>query len=58
MLKVLIAFHHQAAQRITGTTAKRGVGGDCKYPSVEEAMNTVGTHPIGVYIKSWKANIP
>ena len=27
MLKVLAGFHHQAAQQITGMTAKRGAGG-------------------------------
>ena len=27
MLKVLTGFHHQAARRITGITAKRGAGG-------------------------------
>ena len=26
MLKVLMAFHHQVAQRITGMTEKRGAG--------------------------------
>ena len=51
MLKVLTAFHHQAARWITGMTEKRGAGGEWEYPEVEEAMDSTGIHPIGVYIK-------
>ena len=51
MLKVLTAFHHRAARRITGMTAKNGAGREWEYPAVEEAMESVGIHPIGVYIK-------
>ena len=32
MLKVLTAFHHQAAQQITGMTEKRGACGEWEYP--------------------------
>ena len=32
MLKVLEGFHPRAAQRITGMTAKRRTGEECKYP--------------------------
>ena len=38
IIKVLTAFHHQAAQRITGMTAKRGAGKEWEHPAVEEAM--------------------
>ena len=51
MLKVLTAFHHEAELYITGITAKRGAGGYWGYPAVEEAMDSVGLHPIRVYIK-------
>ena len=51
MFKVLTAFHHRAAQWITGMTAKRGAGGEWEYPAVEEAMDSAGIHPIMVYIK-------
>ena len=51
MLKVLTAFHRQAARRITGMTVKCGAGGEWEYPSLEEAMEAAGFHPIGVYIK-------
>ena len=57
MLKVLEGFHHQGAQRITGTTTKHGVGGEWEYPPVVEAMETAGLHPIGVYIRRWQATI-
>ena len=32
-------------------TEKRGVGGEWDYPALDEAMDDVGVHPIGVYIK-------
>ena len=51
MLKVLTAFHHRAAQRITGVAVKRGAGGEWEYLAVDEAMAAAGIHPIGVYIK-------
>ena len=57
MLKVLTAFHHRVAQRITGMTAKRGAGGKWEYSSVEEAMEAAGLHPIGVYIKRRQTTI-
>ena len=38
-------------------TEKRGAGGEWEYPSVEEAMEAAGIHPIGVYIKRWNMNI-
>ena len=38
MLRILVGFHHWTAQRITGMTAKSGVGGEWDYPSVVEAM--------------------
>ena len=50
-LKVLMAFHHQSARRITEMMEKRGAGVEWEYPSVEEAVDSVGIHPIGVYIK-------
>ena len=50
MLKVLTALHHQAAQRITGMTAKCGADGEWDYPAVDEAMGASGIHPIGIYI--------
>ena len=34
-----------------GMTMKRGAGGEWEYPAVEEAMESAGIHPIGVYIK-------
>ena len=57
MLKVLPEFHHWAARRITGMTEKRGAGGEWEYPSVEEATEAAGIHPIGVYIKRRKTTI-
>ena len=51
MLKVLMAFHHRAARRITGMMVKHGAGREWEYPAVEEAMESVGIHPIGVYMK-------
>ena len=32
MLNILAGFRHQAAQRITGMTAKRRTSGECEYP--------------------------
>ena len=50
ILKVLTAFHHRAAQRITGMMVKCGAGGEWEYPVLEEAMDAAGIHPVGVYI--------
>ena len=57
MLKVLTGFHHWAAHRVTGMTVKRGSGREWDYPSVEEDMEAVGIHPIGVYINRWHTTI-
>ena len=57
MLKVLMVFHHRAARRITGMTAKRGSGGEGEYPVVEEDMDPAGLHPIILYIKRRKTDI-
>ena len=57
VLKVLIAFHHQAARQITGMTAKHGAGGEWGYAIVEEAMDSAGIHPIIVYIKRRQTSI-
>ena len=51
MLKALPAFHRRMARRTTGMTTKRGAGGEWKYQAVEEAMDSSGLHPIGLYIK-------
>ena len=51
MLKVLTAFHHRAARRNLGMTAEHGAGREWEYPAVEEAMESVGLHTIGVYMK-------
>ena len=51
MIKVLTEFHHRAARRITGMTEKHGAGREWEYPAVDEAMESVGLQPIGVYIK-------
>ena len=51
-IKALTSFHHQAARRIMGMTAKRGAGGERYYSAVEEEMDYAGIQPIGVYIKS------
>ena len=48
MLKVLTAFYHRVARRITGITKKIGAGREWEYPAVEDAMDAVGLHPIGV----------
>ena len=57
MLKVLEGFHHRAARWIMGMTAKRGAGGEWEYPLVVESMDTVGIHPISVYIMRLQATI-
>ena len=57
ILKVLEGLHHRAARQITGMTAKRGAGGEWEYPSVVEAMETAGIHPIGVYKRRRQAPI-
>ena len=51
-IKALTTFHHQAARRIMGMTAKRGAGGERYYSAVEEEMDYAGIQPIGVYQKS------
>ena len=38
-------------------TAKRGAGGEWEYPEVEEAMESSGIHPIGVYTKRRQTTI-
>ena len=57
MLKVLTRFHKWAARYITGMTDKRGAGGDWYYPLVNEAMESAGLQPIGVYIKRRQTTI-
>ena len=57
MLKVLEGFHHRAARQITGLTEKCRAGREWEYPSVEEAMETAGIHPIVVYIKRQQTTI-
>ena len=57
MLKVLTAFHHLAEQWITGMMEKRGAGGEWEYPSLEEAMDPAGIHPIVLYIKRRQTTI-
>ena len=37
--------------------AKRGAGGEREYPSVEEAMEAAGIHPVGVYIKRRRTTV-
>ena len=56
-IKVLTAFHHWVARRITGKTEKRGTGGEWVYLLVEEEMESVRLHPIGVYIKRQQKKI-
>ena len=51
MLKILAAFHHRVARRITGITVKLRSGIEWEYPSVEEEMEAAVLHPIRVYIK-------
>ena len=43
MLKVLTAFHYQAARRITGVAAIGGTGGEWEYPAVDEVMDAAGS---------------
>ena len=57
ILKVLTAFHHQLAQRITVMTAKRGACEEWEYPAVEEVMESTVLQPIRVYIKRRQKNI-
>ena len=57
MLKVLEGFHHRAVQQITEMTAKHGADGEWDYPSVVEAMEAAGIHPIGVYIRRREATM-
>ena len=57
MLKVLKGFHHRAARRITGMKGKGGTGKEWEYPSVVEAMESAGLHPIGVYIRRSQVSI-
>ena len=51
MIKVLMEFHHRAARRITGITARHGASREWEYPAVEEAMDYARIHPIRLYIK-------
>ena len=51
ILNFLTALHHRSERRITGMTEKRGAGGEFEYPAVEEVMESLGIHPIRVYIK-------
>ena len=57
ILKVLEGFHHRAARRIMGMTAKRGAGGEWEYPMVVEAMETAGLYSIRVYNSGRHATI-
>ena len=57
MIKVLTAFHHQAACQITELTDKRGSGGEWKYPEVEEVMESARIYPTVVYIKNLQTTI-
>ena len=50
MLKVLMGFHRQVVQRITGMMAKCEAGREWEYPVVEEAVDSAGLHPIRLYI--------
>ena len=56
-LSQMAAFHQTVARHITGITEKCGAGGDWEYPAVDEAMDSAGLHPIGVYIKRRKTTI-
>ena len=40
-----------------GMTSKRGVGGEWEYPSVVEAMEAAGLHPMGLYTKKRQENL-
>ena len=57
ILKALEEFHHREARRIMGMMVNYGAGGDWEYPSVLEAMEAVGIHPIRVYIRRRQATI-
>ena len=57
MLKVLTELHHKAALWITRMTANCGAGREWGYPSVEEVMDSLGLHPIDVYIKRRQTTI-
>ena len=46
MIKLLTAFHHRLAQRIMRKTGKLWSGVSWGYPTVEEAMESAGIHPI------------
>ena len=56
MIKVLEGFHHRAVRRSTGMTEKLDSRVEWGYPPVVEAMDTVGLHPIGVYIRRRESN--
>ena len=45
-LKVLEGFHHRAARRITGMTAKHVAEREWEYPPVAAALEATGLHPI------------
>ena len=51
IIKVLEGFNHQSARHITGLTMKCRVGGEWEYPLLVQAMEAVGIHPRGDYIK-------
>ena len=57
MLKVLERSHHQATRRITGMTATHGLVREWGYLPVVAAMEAVGLHPIGEYIRRQQATI-
>ena len=57
IIKVLAAFYHRVAQLIKVMKAKRGAGVEWEYPAVEEAMDSMEIHPIGVYITRRKTTI-
>ena len=39
---VIERFHHQAARRISGKTARRTATGKCEWPPLAEALETAG----------------
>ena len=45
MLRVLTAFHHQVAKRITGMAAKCGTGIEWEYAEVDEEMEYKDSTP-------------
>ena len=51
MLNVLTSFHHRAAQRITGMTAKCATCREWEYPELEEVMDLAGLYPILLYLR-------